>query len=166
MDQEQIKKLKEILNGVKYVSMATVNKDGSPHNSPLVFLYDEKLHYIYWGSNPESQHSQNILRTGQAFFVAFNGTNSNIGVYISANKGKIAEGNDLITALKVHNYFRAKMGKKPIDIFYYSDSETQKMWMAEVNQIWINAYERDKNGTLIRDYKIEIKPETLSDLWN
>ncbi|MDO8452041.1 MAG: pyridoxamine 5'-phosphate oxidase family protein, partial [bacterium] len=89
---EHIKQAKEILKKIKYACMATVNKDGTPHNSPLVFLYENNLEYIFWGSHPESQHSQNVLRTGQVFFVAFDSVNGSAGVYIQAIEGQIVEG--------------------------------------------------------------------------
>ncbi|MES3005808.1 MAG: pyridoxamine 5'-phosphate oxidase family protein, partial [Patescibacteria group bacterium] len=67
----KINRAKELIYTSRHISLATTNVDGSPHNSPVKFLYDEKLENIYWGSNIEALHSQNILRTGQIFAVLF-----------------------------------------------------------------------------------------------
>ncbi len=162
---DNVEQAKNTLQKITYICMATVNKDGSPHNSPLVFLYDEHLKYIYWGSHPESQHSQNVLRTGQAFFVAFDSVNRDVGVYIRATEGHIVEGEDLMIALRVHNHFREKMGKDQLSVAYYSGNNPQRMWRAKVDQVWINAYQRRTDGKLIKDYKIELKPGSIMDLW-
>ena len=156
-----ISEIKEILAKINYASMATVNEDGTPHNSPLVFLYDDNFDYIYWGSHPNSQHSQNILRTGQAFFTAFDSTNGNIGLYFKAIEGKIVEGQDLKDALIIHNRFREKRGKDVIQLDYYEGKSPQKMWRAKIEKIWVNAYERSDGGKLMRDYKIEVDPTEL-----
>ena len=163
---ENVNQIKELLSRVKYASMATVNHDGTPHNSPLVFLYDHNLEYIFWGSHPESQHSQNILRTGQSFFVAFDSVNGSTGLYIQAEDGQMVDGGDLTQALEVHNHFRAKMGKDVIGISYYIGDSPQRMWRAKVNKVWVNAYERGSDGRLVKDFKIEINPEELVGLWD
>lgn len=64
----KMNRAKELIHTSKHISLATTNADGSPHNSPVKFLYDEKLENIYWDSNVETLHSQNILRTGQMRF--------------------------------------------------------------------------------------------------
>ena len=63
--ENKIKRAKELITTSRHISIATVNEDGSPHNSPVRFLYDPKLEYIYWGSHPDSIHSKNITKTGQ-----------------------------------------------------------------------------------------------------
>lgn len=160
-----VEKLKEILNKVNYVSMATVNEDGSPHNSPLVFMFDENLEHIYWGSHSDSQHSKNILRTGEAFFAVFDGVNKSNGAYIAAFDGEIVAMADLDIAVAVHNHFRNRMGKDSLDKEYYAEEMPQKMWRAKVKRVWINDFERGADGRLIRDYKIEIDKTLLTGLW-
>ncbi len=157
--------VKEILQQVKFVSMATVNEDGSPHNSPLLFLYDQRFEYIYWGSTIEALHSKNIVRTGEAFFAVFNSLSPSVGLYVKATECQIAEGTDLDLALTVHNHFRANVGKDALDVAYYCGTSPQRMWRGKVAQMWINAYERGADGRLIKDYKIEVTPGTLGEVW-
>jgi hypothetical protein len=160
----KLQEVKDILRAINFASMATVNEDGSPHNSPVVFLYDDDFKYIYWGSHPESQHSQNILRTGQAFFAAFDSTKGNVGIYIKTIEGKVVEGNDLKIALEIHNHFRTMRDKEAIELAYYEGESQQKMWRARVEKVWMNAYERRSDGKLVKDYKVEVDLSELRSL--
>lgn len=157
---DRIKRAKELLNTVKFATIATVNKDGSPHNSPLLLLYNEKLTKIYWGSHPKSIHSQNILRTGQLFMVLYDSFNGG-GLYIRSKNGHIVKGKELDEALLVHNTFRKKYGKAPLELKYYTGGSEQKMWSANITNFWVNSVERGKDGHLNKDFRIEIKSEDL-----
>jgi general stress protein 26 len=42
----RITRAKELLASAKHAAMATVNVDGSPHNTPFFFIYDDQLEYI------------------------------------------------------------------------------------------------------------------------
>jgi general stress protein 26 len=57
-----IARAKALLGTVWFATMATVNEDGSPHNTPFLFLRAKDLSRIYWGSHPNSLHSKNIVR--------------------------------------------------------------------------------------------------------
>ena len=160
-----IDKVKETLSKINYACMATVNQDGSPHNSPLVFLYDENFEYIYWGSHPDALHSQNVLRTGQAYFAAYDAIGGGPGVYIQAEQAAIVSEVELDEALRVHNHFRSKLGKKSIEKAYYAVDMPQKMWKAKVVTVWTNDFERDANGRLQKDFKIKIELNELQEMW-
>jgi hypothetical protein len=162
---DNIRSIKQTLSNVKYVSMATVNEDGSPHDSPVVFLYDKNFNYIYWGSHPESQHSKNILRTKRIFFVAYDSVEGSMGVYVKAEEGEITRGKNLTVALNVHNHFRNKWGKDSLSLGYYGENKPQKMWRAKVAKVWVNAYERGEDNRLVRDFKIEIDLNKLKNIW-
>jgi len=159
-EQSPIQRAKERLQSVRHASMATVNEDGSPHNTPFLFLHDDKLTTIYWGSHPESQHSQNVLRTGQIFVAVYDAQERG-GLYLRADRGRIAEGEELDAALLVHNAFRMRNGAEPIDVAYYQGDSPQRMWAATVTGLWINGSERDDDGRLIKDYRIEISADVL-----
>jgi hypothetical protein len=151
---------KERLQNVRHASMATVNQDGSPHNTPFYFLHDEALTTVYWGSHPESQHSQNILRTGQLFIAVYDAKERG-GLYIRAERGQIVEGKEFASALLVHNASLAREGKRPIEASYYQGDNPQRMWSADITGLWINAAERDEQGKLIKDYRIPVSPADL-----
>jgi hypothetical protein len=157
---EQIDRAKELLKTARHASMATVNDDGTPHNSPFFFLHDENMQKVYWGSHPESQHSKNILRTGQLFVVLYDAIERG-GLYVKAEDGHITEGKELEVALQTHNEFRKKEGRSTINIGYYTTDSPQRMWSAIVTRLWVNDTRRDEKGNLIEDYRREVSAQDL-----
>lgn len=139
--------------------MATVNQDGSPHNTPYFFMYDDALQHLYWGSHPQSEHSKNVARTGRIFVVLYDG-NVRGGLYFKAENAHITKDDELDVALAVHNKARARIGNDPLPREYYEQSE-QEMYVADITAMWVNAAERNADGRVIRDTRV---PVTASDL--
>lgn len=161
--KRRILRAKELLKTVRHAAMATVNEDGSPHNTPFRFLYDPKLEYIYWGSHPESVHSLNIIRTGQIFVVLYDAIQTG-GLYIKAENGHVLKGEELKKALAVHNAARLKEGSQPLELTYYTGANSQQMWSAKITNFWVNGSVRDANGLIIRDDRQEITAKDLLNL--
>lgn len=158
--QDRIDRAKELLKTVRHAAMATVNPDGSPHNTPYFFMYDDALEQLYWGSHPSSQHSKNIARTGQIFVVLYD-SNEKGGLYVQAHNARVAEGDELSQALAAHNAARARFGKTPpVEQSYYQQGE-QRMYAADIAQLWVNLVEFDAQGRHVRDYRHAI---TAADL--
>lgn len=157
---ESITKARAFLKKVQNAAMATVNEDGTPHNTPFFFMYNPEFTKIIWGSHPESVHSKNILRTGKLFLAIYDSFGRD-GFYVSAKNGHITEGKELDEVLAIHNTFRAKENKKPLEKSYYSEPNPQRMWVADVEKIWVLVDERDENGHLKREYRKEITPQEL-----
>jgi hypothetical protein len=162
MDQRAkgVEKARELLRTARHAAMATVNTDGSPHNTPFMWLHDTGLTRIYWGSHSESQHSRNILRTGQLFVVVYSAFDQG-GLYIRAEAGHPLEGVELDEALEIHNAFRASENKNELPLSYYSGGSPQRMWAADVTGLWVNDVVRDDEGHVTKDYRLEI---TAADL--
>lgn len=158
--ERRIQRAIELLNTCKHASMATVNEDGSPHNTPFLFLHDSKLENIYWGSHPESLHSQNILRTSKIFVVLYDAIKRG-GLYIRAEKGHILDEEELKIALAVHNEVRSKENLEPLEFSYYTGNSPQRMWGAKINNFWVNDTERDVDGHVIKDGRREISAQDL-----
>ena len=156
----KINRAKELIYTSRHISLATTNADGSPHNSPVRFFYDEKLENIYWGSNAEALHSQNILRTGQMFAVLFDRIEFG-GVFIKCVDGHILDGKELEVGLEITNSSREKEGKEKITLDYYSEGSVQKMWSAKITNLWINMPVRDENGSILRDERVELERNIL-----
>jgi len=156
---QQIARALQLLKETRHASMATVNEDGSPHNTPYFFMYDGALQHLYWGSHPSSQHSKNIERTGQIFVALYDG-NQLGGLYIQAQNSHITEGEEFTAALAAHNAARARFGKDPLPREYYAKSE-QEMYAADIVQMWVNNWEIGVDGHVVRDYRT---PVTLQDL--
>ena len=156
----KISRAKELIYTSRHIALATTNADGSPHNSPVKFLYDEKLENIYWDSNIETLHSQNILRTGQIFAVLFDRIEVG-GVYIKCESGHILDGLELEVGLEITNSSRVKEGKEKVTLDYYSAGSAQKMWSAKITNLWINMPVRDENGYILRDERLELERNIL-----
>lgn len=73
MEQRHIISAQNILKKIAYINIATVNKDGSPWNTPVAAHHDEHLHF-FWGSNVNNVHSQNIKRDGRVFVTMYDST--------------------------------------------------------------------------------------------
>ncbi|MEK7645034.1 MAG: pyridoxamine 5'-phosphate oxidase family protein [Patescibacteria group bacterium] len=156
----KINRAKELIYTSKHVSLATTNADGSPHNSPVRFFFDDKLENIYWGSNAEALHSQNILRTGQLFGVLFDRMEVG-GVFMKYEGGHILDGKELEIGLEITNASRAKEGEQKITSDHYSAGSVQKMWSARIANLWINMPVRDENGFILRDERVELERNIL-----
>ena len=156
----KLNRAKELIYTSRHIALATTNADGSPHNSPVRFFYDEKLENIYWGSNAEALHSQNILRTGQLFGVLFDRIEFG-GVFIKCEGGHVLDGKELEDGLEITNSSRAKEGQQKITLDYYAAGSVQKMWSAKITNLWINMPVRNENGFILRDERVELERNIL-----
>lgn len=159
MLEERILRAKELLETIRHAAMATVNEDGTPHNTPYFFMHDTDLDNLYWGSDETSQHSQNVGRTGEIFVVLYEASERG-GLYIKAINAHELSGEDLNIALKVHNGYRARAGKEPLDLPYY-EAGPQRMYSAKPVQFWVNDSERNTEGLITREYRQELTKEQL-----
>jgi hypothetical protein len=150
---ERLERVRELLKTVRHVAIATVNADGSPHNSPVFAGTDDQLN-VYWLSCHDNQHSQNIDRDGQAFLVFFDSTGDGGGLYIQANARKL-EGDELADGLRVLNNARERHDRYQPDVDFI-DSSDQCLYRATPEKMWVNLAERDDADRIIRDYRHEI----------
>lgn len=158
---ERTARAKWLLANVKHGAMATVNEDGSPHNTPYFFMASTDLTKLYWGSHPDSEHSKNILRTGRLFVVLYEANDSG-GLYIRAHGGRIAAGDELTFALERHNQLRGERYEKyPLPREYYEGDSSQKMWVADTERFWVNGSSKDLGGAIIQDHRFEITRQSL-----
>jgi len=156
----QAARARELLASVRHAAMATVNEDGSPHNTPYFFMCSADLTCLYWCSHPEAQHSKNVLRTGQIFVVLYDVLERG-GLFIRADDAYIAENTELDKALAEYNRRRTLRGQEPLPREYYEGSSPQRMWIATTRQFWVNGTERDAADRILRDVRTEISREIL-----
>lgn len=83
----------DILKANSYCVLATVCKNGAPWAVPVHFVYDSQN--IYWLSQDETVHSENIMRDGRVFFVIYDSHQSGApgergAVYISTRAIKLS----------------------------------------------------------------------------
>lgn len=159
MSDERQSRIKELIATTKTAAMATVNGDGSPHNTPYYFLHDDNFEHFYWNSAPDSLHSKNLMRTGQAFVVLY-GAYELGGLYVSLVNARIAKDEEFTKALADYNKARVRDEHGEVDASFY-DSGVQNLYIADTKQFWVNDNQRDKNDNIIRDFRVEINREDL-----
>lgn len=157
---DKVARAKALLGAALHAAMATVNADGSPHNTPYFFMCSADLKRLYWGSHPDSEHSKNVTRTGQLFVVLYDAF-ARGGLFIRAENGRVAEGGELELAVAAHNRRRALRNLEPLTTAYYQGSRPQRMYAADTRQFWVNNAERDEAGLIVRDVRYEIQREAL-----
>ena len=123
MSEYHTKRAAEILQSIRYATIATVTEDGNPWNSPVAHELDDDL-TIYWVSDKENQHSKNVRANGKAFVVIYDSTvpeGDGEGVYLEVDvaqrnsqsvvKGKLEEVIEkYLTTRNVYSFNNALMG--------------------------------------------------------
>jgi len=162
-DANQIQLAKKLLKTVRHAAYATVNEDGTPHNSPLMLIYNEDLTKLYVGSYSDSLHSKNLVRTGRAFAVLFDSfTKGQGGVYITGVNAHECEGDELIEALRVHNMVRAKQGSEPLDVSYYQAAKpSQRMYSIDIAKIEHYSVVRRDDGLVVSEARVPVEAKEL-----
>lgn len=158
--RERLERARELLGTVRHAAIATVNEDGTPHNTPVLFFYDEILEHLYWGSSPQAQHSKNIVRTGE-IFVALYEANTGGGLFIKASQARVAEGKELAKAVLTCNKLRVKRGQPQLNETHYSGSAPQRLYIANTEAFWVNISERDTDGNVMNDYRHKVPKQEL-----
>ncbi|HSW79566.1 MAG TPA: pyridoxamine 5'-phosphate oxidase family protein [Candidatus Saccharimonadales bacterium] len=136
--EELSARVKEIIERIKYITIATISEQHEPWNAPTFFAYDDKFN-LYWGSPARSQHSQNIRANGQAYIVIYDSTvtpGTGKGVYIRAFCEELSNQDEMRAAF---NLIRKRRG----DISYWEFEEFQpdrpiRLYKAEPKHIYTN----------------------------
>jgi uncharacterized protein YhbP (UPF0306 family) len=153
--------IKQLLTKAHNAALATVNEDGSPHNSPVFWVYDANFAHVYWASHPATQHSRNVKCTGKAFMVVYDAFVGG-GLYIRLEDVRELAGEELAAALAIFNTKRLRLKKgEAIKSDFYGGVSEQKMYSASITKLWVNLVERDAQGVHQRDYRQEIHAQDL-----
>jgi hypothetical protein len=158
--QEKIQRARQLLQTAHHAAMATVNHDGSPHNTPYFCAHADNLTQLYWASNPSALHIQNVARTGQIFVVLYDARQGG-GLYICANNAHPTDGAELQTAYAAFRACADRAGKTIAPIDHYQSDGPERIYAATVRQLWVNGNERGADGFIVRDSRYEITREDL-----
>jgi uncharacterized pyridoxamine 5'-phosphate oxidase family protein len=154
---ERLERAKELLANAAHAALATVNDDGSPHNSPVFAAFGQDLQ-MYWSSHPASRHSRNIDRSGQVFIVLF-GQDEGGGLYIEAAAEPVSE-SDIDEALQIFDATKVRNGDVPLNRAHVTAGH-QRLYRARPKAIFVNQSEKDENGAVLEDKRYQI---TVKDL--
>ncbi|WP_094677376.1 pyridoxamine 5'-phosphate oxidase family protein [Hydrocoleum sp. CS-953] len=150
-------KAKQILNQITYLTLATVDQEGRPWNSPVYYGFD-KDYTFYWSSWTENQHSQNIINNGQVFAVVYDSTvlsGEGFGVYFQGIAEVIEAENEIFN--KAIDSIYTKNGKPKRDKKYFLDSGKRRLFRFMPTTIWVNVTEPYEDYFL--DKRVEITKE-------
>ena len=156
------KRAVEILRKIRYATIATANKNGKPWNSPVAHKYDSQLN-LYWFSDKQNQHSQNIRDNEDVFIVIYDSTmpeGDGEGVYIEAKAVELTDPGEILNVREI------KKGEgyitQPND---FLGGAVRRVYKATPQNVWMNDAEV-KDGDFIRDYRVDISLETIRNLLN
>lgn len=149
----------QIIKKIHYATLATVTADGRPWNSPVAYEYDENLN-IYWFSDKQNQHSQNIRATGRLFIVIYDSTvpeGEGEGIYIEATAQELDNPEEITYARKIK---KGPDYNSPASDFL--GEAVRRVYKAVPEHIWMNDAE-EKDGIFLRDFRIEVPIETIKE---
>lgn len=161
--ETQIELARNLLQTVRHAAYATVNQDGTPHNSPLMLIHNEDLSRLYIGSRSDTLHVRNMMRTGTAFATLYDSfVKGQGGLYITCNDVHECTGDELDEALSIHNKTRARYGSDPIALSYYhEDAPAQRMYSLTVTTIEIYVVERGEDGHISHEARVAVSASEL-----
>ena len=147
---------RQIFSKIIYATVATADANGRPWNSPVRHVYDNNLN-IYWFSDKENQHSQNVRQNGNVFIVIYDSTvpeGDGEGVYIEAKAYEVDDPEEIRHARKI---------KKGPDMDAPDDfmgDAIRRVYKAVPQRVWMNDAQV-KDGVFMRDYRVEISIDEL-----
>ncbi len=156
MEDENVKKAKDIISKILYITIATASKDGTPWNSPVYSAYDDEYNF-FWASDQNGQHSKNIAENNKVFLVIYDSTaaeGTGEGVYIQAKTSMLTDPEEIAHALECLDG-RVNKKKDPLSrIAQFQGDKPRRVYKAVPEKVWING-DGDVNGEYI-DIRMEI----------
>lgn len=154
MSKDLSKRAKEIIDSIKYVTIASVTKDGLPWNSPIFSAYDEDYNF-YWGTHKDSQKAKNIRANGNVFLTIYDSTVSpgtGEGVYVKATAHEVTEPNEV---KRVFELLKKRHATSFWDFAAVQGDGPIRLYKAVPQQAWMN--DGDKKNRHYIDIRTEIK---------
>ena len=124
---------REILDGVRYIVLGTIDEDGRPRTSP-VFFTPHGYEHLYWVSHPGTHHSANLARDDRVSGVVFDSTLPPIGgraVYVTGVAREIPD-EELETHLPVA-FDPERRGGRAFARDELAGSDDLRLWVLDVD---------------------------------
>lgn len=128
---------KEIIEQVIYLNIATVDTNNQPWNTAVFYAYDEDLNF-YWGSDKDSQHSQNILANDKVFITIYDSSvpaGEGEGVYIQAEAKEVTDSEEI---KKAHTLLQ---NRRPVPYWKLEQmmgNGAVRVYKAVPQKVWMN----------------------------
>lgn len=160
MHEELIKRAKEIVEKIIYITIASVTPEGKPWNSPVYSAYDKDTYTFYWVSPKEAQHSKNIIENPNVFLAIYDSTvpeGTGEGVYVQAKASVVTDLKEMTRAIYLL-YTRKKKSLR--DVSRFLDLKPRRIYKAMPEKVWLNSTERIGDEGI--DIRIEIELNTFT----
>ncbi len=97
-----LQKAKYLIENNEHMTIATADTLGKPWVSPVFFMHDDKYN-LYWVSNKDALHSQNIKTRSEIAIVIFGQLQDNgvDGVYIDAIASELQDDIEINEAIRI-----------------------------------------------------------------
>jgi nitroimidazol reductase NimA-like FMN-containing flavoprotein (pyridoxamine 5'-phosphate oxidase superfamily) len=128
--------VKRIIDGNRYMTIATIDDDGRPWATPVYFSpggYRE----MYWISSPETKHSRNIATRPDVSIVVFDSSVAIGGAeacYMQARAEEVAEPTEDQCAIAFRPRFEGVKSFGPNDL---RASAKLRLYRASVSRFWV-----------------------------
>ncbi len=159
--EESFEKVRHLLGHVPHVAIATVNEDGTPHNTPVFGTFNNKLH-LFWASDPGVRHSQNIRRSGEAFVVIFDSHGGGDGLYMAGRAEEINDAAHLDYAHALMVEAKARFGGSVGSRERYEGEASQRFYRFIPEAAWMHYAVKDADGYFITDRRISVSLDELT----
>ena len=147
---------KEIIQNIRYITIATADKSGMPWNSPVYSAFDENYNF-YWASDQNGQHSKNIAENENVFLVIYDSTvpeGTGEGVYLKAKAHALTDEKEIQNGLAI---LSKRVGKNPNkhEASEFLGDYPRRVYKAVPEKIWMND-DGDIKGNYI-DIRVELE---------
>lgn len=138
----------QILDSIKYITIATVSNDGQPWNTPVAAFHFENDHTFYWASWQENQHSKNIRANKKTFVVVYDSTPADnqpsAGVYMQGKAFELTDEKEVMQAALVFkdDQYNSSDGKQ------YLGDYPRRIYKFVPEKIWMND-DSEVNGSFV-----------------
>ena len=135
--EQQLEEMaKRVIDGNRYMTIATVDDDGRPWATPVYFSPDG-YREMYWISSPETKHSTNIAARPEVSIVVFD-SQVPIGgaeaVYMQAHAAELTDPTDAECAAAFRQRFEGVKTFQPNEL---RAPAKLRLFRAEVARHWV-----------------------------
>ena len=160
--QKRIAQAFQIVRATPIAALSTVSPGSKPHNSPVFMAFDANFNGV-WSSKIDSQHSQNIARTGEAFIVVYDSSGEQgAGLYIEAEVHMLTkESPDFALALEVFREAKMLCGAPEPRANDFARPGGQRLYLAVPKVLWVNYTTKDSHGKIVGDERFRVTAASL-----
>jgi nitroimidazol reductase NimA-like FMN-containing flavoprotein (pyridoxamine 5'-phosphate oxidase superfamily) len=156
MTNELLLRAKEIADGNMYCSVATVDSNGEPWNTPVSYVYDETFHF-YWLSWKDAEHSKNLRANPAVFINVFDSTrphgqNHQRGLYVKAEAYEIDDADELA---RIRGHLIGLNEPDPDPRNYLGDNP-KRIYKTVPKQLWLNNASASDIDTETSSMRVEV----------